>query len=60
MSWILKYYSKEGDIVLDPTMGSGSMGIACKATNRDFIGIEMDQEIYKTACERLEYQTAKS
>ena len=60
MNWILKYYSKEGDIVLDPTMGSGSMGVACKETNRKFIGIEMDDEICNTACERLEYQTAKS
>ena len=29
MEWILKYYSKEGDTILDPTMGSGSTGIAC-------------------------------
>ena len=53
MEWILRYYSKEGDIVLDPTMGSGSMGVACKSMNRYFIGIEMDEEIYKVACERL-------
>ena len=60
MSWILKYYTKEGDVVLDPTMGSGSMGKACKDMNRYFIGIELDQEIYNTAVERLEYQTANS
>ena len=54
MEWILRYYSKEGDTVLDPTMGSGSMGVACKSMNRYFIGIEMDEEIYKIACERLE------
>ena len=54
MEWILKYYSKEGDTILDPTMGSGSMGVACKSMNREFIGIEMDEEIYKVACERLE------
>jgi len=53
MEWILKYYSKEGDIVLDPTMGSGSMGVACKNMKREFIGIEMDEEIYKVACDRL-------
>ena len=53
MEWILRYYSKEGDIVLDPTMGSGSMGVACKSMNRYFIGIEMDEEIYKVACDRL-------
>jgi DNA modification methylase len=53
MKWILKYYSKEGDIVLDPTMGSGSTGLACKEMNRKFIGIEKDEKIYKSAVERL-------
>ena len=53
MEWCLKYYSKEGDKVLDPTMGSGSTGIACKNMNRHFIGIEMDKEIYDVAVERL-------
>jgi len=54
MEWILKYYSKEGDVVLDPTMGSGSTGIACKNMNRNFIGIEMDDEIYEVAVNRIE------
>ena len=54
MEWILKYYSKEGDTVLDPTMGSGSMGVACKNMNRKFIGIEMDKDIYDGAVKRLE------
>jgi site-specific DNA-methyltransferase (adenine-specific) len=53
MKWILKYYSKEGDIVLDPTMGSGSTGVACKEMNRKFIGIEKDENIFKSAVERL-------
>ena len=53
MNWILKYYSKEGDVILDPTMGSGSMGVACKEMNREFVGIEMDENIYKSACDRL-------
>ena len=53
MDWILKYYTKEGDTVLDPTMGSGSTGVSCKSMNREFIGIEMDEEIYKVACDRL-------
>ena len=53
MSWIFKYYSKEGDVILDPTMGSGSTGVACKNMNRNFIGIEMDEEIFKVAEERL-------
>tara|TARA_R110000737_G_scaffold233367_2_gene246626 strand:- start:350 stop:1237 length:888 start_codon:yes stop_codon:yes gene_type:complete len=54
MEWILKYYSKEGDVVLDPTMGSGSMGVACKEMNRNFIGIEKDPEIYEVAVNRIE------
>ena len=53
MSWILKYYSKEGDTILDPTCGSGSTGVACKNMNRNFIGIEMDEEIFKVAENRL-------
>ena len=60
MNWILKDYCKEGDVALDPTMGSCSMGVACKGSNIDFIGIAMDEDKYKAACERLEYQTAKS
>jgi site-specific DNA-methyltransferase (adenine-specific) len=54
MEWILKYYSKENDTILDPTMGSGSMGVACKNMNRNFIGIEKDPEIYEGAVNRLE------
>ena len=53
IEWCLKYYSKEGDIILDPTMGSGSTGVACKNTNRNFIGIEKDEKIFNDAVERL-------
>ena len=53
MEWLLKYYSKEGDVVLDPTMGSGSTGVACKNMNRNFIGIEKDPEIYEVAVNRI-------
>ncbi len=53
MEWILKYYSKEGDTILDPTMGSGSTGVACKNMKRNFIGIEMDDEIYDVAYKRI-------
>ena len=54
MEWLLKYYSKEGDTVLDPTMGSGSTGVACKNMNRNFIGIEKDAEIFEGAVNRIE------
>jgi len=52
-SWILKYYSKEGDVVLDATIGSGGMGVSCKDMNRNFIGIEKDDEIFEIACKRI-------
>ena len=53
IEWCLKYYSKEGDTILDPTMGSGSTGVACKNMNRNFIGIEKDEKIFNSAVERL-------
>ena len=46
-------WSNEGDTVLDPFMGSGTTGVACKLTGRDFIGIEMSEEYMKIAQERI-------
>lgn len=46
-------WSNEHDIVLDPFMGSGTTCIACKKTNRDFIGIEISSKYYQLACERI-------
>ena len=53
VEWCLKYYSKKGDLVLDPTMGSGSTGVACKNMERKFIGIELNKDIFKIANDRL-------
>ena len=50
---LIKIHSNEGDIILDPFMGSGSTGIAAYKTNRQFIGIELDQEYYNKASERI-------
>lgn len=53
MEFILKYWSKENDTILDHTMGSGSMGVACTHLNRKFIGCEMNEKIYKVAVKRV-------
>lgn len=44
--------SNEGDLVLDPFMGAGSCGVACKELNRNFIGIEIDNKYYDIALDR--------
>lgn len=54
LSYIIKTYTNEGDVVLDNCMGSGATGIACKLTKRDFIGIEMDEAFYNLAKKRIE------
>ena len=50
---LIKTFSNENDLVVDLTMGSGSTGVACKNTNRNFIGIEMNDEYYYIACKRV-------
>lgn len=53
MEFLLKYWTKEGDVICDPTMGGGAMGVACKNMNRKFIGIEKDEDIFNIAFERI-------
>lgn len=53
LEYLIKTYTKENDVVLDNTMGSGSTGVACVNTNRDFIGIELDQTYFKIAENRI-------
>ena len=50
---LIKTFSNEGDLVVDFTMGSGSTGVAAKNTNRNFIGIEMDDKYFDIATERI-------
>ena len=52
--FFLRYWSDPDSVVLDPTMGSGSTGVACKKLGRSFIGIELTDEYYKVAQKRIE------
>jgi site-specific DNA-methyltransferase (adenine-specific) len=54
MDRLLKIHSIEGMVVLDPFMGSGTTGIACLNTNRNFIGIEKDDKYFEIAKKRIE------
>lgn len=56
---LIKNSSKEGDVVLDAFMGSGTTGVACKALKRDFIGIELDQHFFEIAENRINNTSAK-
>ena len=56
--YLIKTYTNKGDFVLDNCMGSGTTGVACVNTNRDFIGIELDENYFKIAENRIkEIQT---
>lgn len=47
--------SKQGDTVLDPFMGSGTTGVVAKRLNRDFIGVELDDDYFEIAQKRIRY-----
>jgi DNA modification methylase len=53
MEYLIKTYTNENETVLDFTMGSGSTGVACINTNRNFIGIEQDKKYFEIALERI-------
>lgn len=54
LEYFIKTYTNEGETVLDNCMGSGSTGVACKHTNRSFIGIELDDNYFEIAKKRIE------
>lgn len=56
LEYLIRTYTNEGDTVLDNCMGSGSTGCACVNTNRNFIGIELNDEYFKIAKDRIEHQ----
>src|SRR5690242_11612136 len=53
MEYLIKTYSNEGDTILDNCMGSGTTGVACKKTGRNFIGIDKDKKIFEIAINRI-------
>ena len=53
MKWVLENYTHEGDTILDPFMGSGTTGVACVQTGRNFIGIEIDPTYFAIAERRI-------
>ena len=54
LEYLIKTYTLEGETVLDNCMGSGSTGVACVNTNRQFIGIEKDDKYFEIAKQRIE------
>lgn len=54
LEYLIKTYTNEGETVLDNCMGSGSTGVACVHTGRDFIGMELDEHYFSIAKERIE------
>ena len=54
MEYLIRTYTNENETVLDFTMGSGSTGVACINTNRNFIGIEKEEKYFNIAQERID------
>ena len=60
MEYLIKTYTNKNETVLDFTMGSGSTGVACINTNRNFIGIEMDENYFNIAKKRIKEHTKQN
>ena len=54
LEWLIQISSKENDVILDMFMGSGSTAIACKNTNRRYVGFEIDEDYFKISKQRIE------
>ena len=53
MEWLVRTYTNEGDLILDNCMGSGPVGVACVNLNREFIGMDDDEEYFDIATKRI-------
>ena len=52
--YYIEKFTTQGDVVLDPFLGSGTTGVVAKRLGRDFIGIEIDKDYYKISKERID------
>jgi site-specific DNA-methyltransferase (adenine-specific) len=59
MEYLIKTYTNENETVLDFTMGSGTTGVACLNTKRNFIGIEQDNKYFEIAKQRIKQTQLK-
>jgi site-specific DNA-methyltransferase (adenine-specific) len=59
LEWLIKSYTNENELVLDNCMGSGSTGVACINTNRNFIGYELEPNYFEIAQNRINNLTIK-
>lgn len=59
LEYLIRTYTDEGETVLDATMGSGSTGVACVNTNRNFIGFELEENFFEIAEKRIAEAVAK-
>ena len=59
LEWIIAKYTNEGDLILDPFMGSGTTAVACHKLQRRYIGFELDKEYFDLANKRIESEKAQ-
>ena len=59
IEYLISKFSDEGDVIFDPFFGSGTTGVACKHINRNFIGVELDEDYYREASKRIENTRSK-
>ena len=59
LEYLIRTYTNENETVLDVTMGSGSTGVACVNTNRNFIGFELEEQFFRIAEKRIDEALAK-
>lgn len=57
--YLIRTYTDEGALVLDNCMGSGTTAVACIRSGRNYIGFEMDEKYYETACKRIKSERSQ-